>query len=474
MIDKNITKSSKTLFETVVAGGYCIGCGTCAVISNSAVKIEFNKYLMLQALPNGHISQDQDEKMQRVCPFSEKSIDENVIGEGLYGHSGFYNGKIGYYHALYAGFVASKGYREQGSSGGMGTWILSTLMERGLVDRVIHIKYRESTDLAGNKRIYSYQLSNTVEEVRSGAKTKYYPIELSEVLTLIINQPGNYALIGVPCFIKAVRLLMREEPVFQDRIKFCIGLVCGHLKSANFGRLLGWQLGIKPSNLNFIDFRTKLSDYDANKYGVTVIGEDRGIERKIISGPVNQLYGTNWGLGFFKYKACDFCDDVFAETADITLGDAWIPKYENDPAGTNIIVVRDPRIDEIIKDSISLGELMLEPLSEEEIIQSQASGLFHRREGLSYRLSLISAQNHWYPPKRVKILSNMSSRIRQRQDLRIQMAEKSHIAFNEAVDCNDLQMFKDSMIDLESRYKALYKRPILIRILSRLKHLFIK
>lgn len=41
------------------------------------------------------------------------------------------------------------------------------------------------------------------------------------------------------------------------------------------------------------------------------------------------------------YKACDFCDDVFAETADIALGDAWLPEYVQDGNGTNVVVTRN-------------------------------------------------------------------------------------------------------------------------------------
>ncbi|MGC9322644.1 MAG: Coenzyme F420 hydrogenase/dehydrogenase, beta subunit C-terminal domain, partial [Kosmotogaceae bacterium] len=62
----------------------------------------------------------------------------------------------------------------------------------------------------------------------------------------------------------------------------------------------------------------------------------------------SDFYGYNWGYGFFKYKACDYCDDVVSETADVSVGDAWLPEYVNDSGGTNVVIVRNPVIKKII------------------------------------------------------------------------------------------------------------------------------
>jgi coenzyme F420-reducing hydrogenase beta subunit len=41
-----------------------------------------------------------------------------------------------------------------------------------------------------------------------------------------------------------------------------------------------------------------------------------------------------WGTGLFKSNACDFCDDVTTELADVSL-DAWIP-YNKDGLGNSV------------------------------------------------------------------------------------------------------------------------------------------
>jgi len=70
------------------------------------------------------------------------------------------------------------------------------------------------------------------------------------------------------------------------------------------------------------DYRVKIPNKPANKYGMRATS-GKGKETFMQN---ESIYGLNWGYGLFKYKACDFCDDVMGETADITIGDAWLPK----------------------------------------------------------------------------------------------------------------------------------------------------
>jgi coenzyme F420-reducing hydrogenase beta subunit len=46
---------------------------------------------------------------------------------------------------------------------------------------------------------------------------------------------------------------------------------------------------------------------------------------------------ATWGAGFFQNSACNYCDDVVAETSDIAFGDAWVEPYSSDGRGTNVV-----------------------------------------------------------------------------------------------------------------------------------------
>ncbi|MEA5509372.1 Coenzyme F420 hydrogenase/dehydrogenase, beta subunit C-terminal domain [Crocosphaera sp. UHCC 0190] len=486
MLLDNGNSDLEQLFDKVVDGGYCIGCGACASINNPQIQIKMNKYEQLQATLIDSEATDQsspDISVQTICPFSDKSLNEDQLGQELFSQDCKYDEKLGYYLETYAGYVNEGDYRHYGSSGGMGSWIISQLLSKNLVDGVIHVK--ENAASSEDKRLFKYDLSTTLEDIQKGAKSRYYPVEMSEVIKIIREKPARYAIVGIPCFIKSIRLLVRQDPVIAERIKFCIGLVCGHLKSTAFAKMFAWQCGIEPDNLLSIDFRKKLLDAEANKYGVEVTGIKNG-EVVTIARPVQDFsvggFLGDWGMGFFKYKACDYCDDVVGETADISIGDAWLPQYVKDSQGTNIVIVRHPILYNLIEAGKESGELKLDCLSPEQVLQSQAAGFRHRHDGLAYRLHLADKQGTWRPNKRIKPQENhLDEKEQKRFYLRTIMAEESHLAFQEAYQKDDISIFEKRMMPIVEEYKSLvappksqkaqvtFKEPLWKRVLKRIK-----
>ena len=460
------------LFETVINGGYCIGCGACASIKDSPIIMAIDSFHKFIATAKNPITESMDNTLNRVCPFSDNGLNEDQIGEELYQNHSSHHPQLGFSIETYAGFVNEDSFRKNGSSGGMVTWILTELFRNNIIDGAIHIQPRTPT--TNDFRIFQYQLSTNLEQIALGAKSRYYPIELSEVMTIIRNRPGKYAVVGIPCFIKAVRLLNKEDKILNDRIKYCVGLVCGHLKSARFADLFAWQNGIHPSKLISIDFRSKIDGLNANQYGVTLKGSTNEKIESITTKPANKLYGTNWGYGFFKYKACDYCDDVVGETADITLGDAWLPRYNKDSNGTNVIIVRDPIIYELIENARKENKISLEKITKDEVVKSQSSGFSHRRQGLAYRLFLADQRGIWRPKKRIKAETIINKKIQQRQVLRIILTEQSHLAFKNAIDENDFSSFKIQLDPILAEYNKLYRPPLWRRIASKIYHSIIR
>ena len=370
--------------KKVITGNYCIGCGACTVCSPSAYEMVFDHEGKYQARETNTVESDvsQHSDTAQVCPFSNKSQNEDMLGAQLFStiNDIKHDEYLGYYVKTYAGSVATSDYRQKGSSGGFGTWLASKMLEKGIVDYVIHVR-PSSTDSV----LFSYAISSSSSKVSEGAKSKYYPVEMSSVISHVRKNPGKYLFIGVPCFIKAIRLLALQDPLIYERIVFTVGLVCGHLKTDRFAKIIGWQMGIHPNSLENIDFRVKLPNKPAGYYGVTVSGSAH-TDESTHSWPMQDTIVSNWGHGLFRYTACDYCDDVLAECADITIGDAWLPEYIHDEGGTNIIVVRNPKIVKLLQDC--KDELAIEEISAKKTYQSQAGGFRHRREGLSYRLFL--------------------------------------------------------------------------------------
>lgn len=442
----------------IVKNGHCIGCGACCAVKGIALQMELDQHGQYKpkASDDKPIEEKADHEALKVCPFSDDGPNEDAIGESLYAASDSRNSMLGYYAGLYIGHARAGGIREIATSGGIITWTLTKLLESGQIDGVIHVQ-PVSDPVDGI--LFRYGISRTIDEVRAGAKSRYYPIETSKVIHLVKSKPGRYVFVGIPCFVKAIRRLCAVDPEFGASIRFTIGLVCGHLKSKAFADLFGWQAGIAPGKLERIDFRVKRDTGDSQDYAVAVAGDGRQESRSH-----RLFFGTNWGYNFFRNSACDYCDDVFAETADLSVGDAWLPELRSDPRGNSVVVVRHQGLRELVDAGIRAGELALSESEPSRIIASQSGGFRDRREGLSYRLWLDIQNGRTVPKKRVvPAWKGIPIYRRLIYRNRVHLRKKSHIEWARAVRLNSLLFFKMAMAPRILLNNILYKYPAFIR-----------
>ncbi|MES2645835.1 MAG: Coenzyme F420 hydrogenase/dehydrogenase, beta subunit C-terminal domain [Bacteroidota bacterium] len=365
----------------IVRSKLCIGCGSCVGMHGGTnTEMLFTKFGELHPEGDPEWYQKPTQIFTQTCPFSPSAKKEDELAANLFPGTTKKDNSIGLFEAAYAGYVVENDFRSQGSSGGMVSWVATTLLRQGLVDGVAHVV--STTDPQTEGRFFKYQLSYSEAAVKQGAKSRYYPVEMSEIISHIREVPGRYAIIGIPCFIKAIQLLREQDPVLKERICFTLGLFCGHMKSARFVESFAWQMKVPFEKIRAVDFRYKDPDRPANWYNAMLTLQDG----KTIKKDWWHLADGDWGAGFFMNNACNFCDDVMAETADISFGDAWIEPYASDGKGTNVIVVRSPELHTILQDAAISGKLHLDCITAASLVQTQAAGLRQRREGLAYRL----------------------------------------------------------------------------------------
>lgn len=386
-----------------------------------------------------------------VNAMSDESSNEDELAEALFAENCSHNPILGYYQGLYAGHVSVDDFRANGSSGGLATWVLVKLLENDLVDGVIHLKPSQESGSV----LFQYSISTTTDEIKAGAKSRYYPGELSMVLTEALSTGKRYAITGIPSFITEVRLLSNLNPQIANGIKYYVGLICGHQKSTKYAEALAWQHGIKPGDLHAIDFRKKNPDGRASQYFTEMIGVKEGRE-VTITQPQSQLFVANWGHGFFKPPFSDFTDDAFNETADIALGDAWLPEYDSDGNGSNVAVVRNPILHSLIKQGLAAGELKLDELDEATMIKSQAGLVHHTRDEIGYRLHKPDSKGEWRPTKRIPASNDLPFLRKRIQDTREMISAKSHLVYQQAVERDDWFYFERRMRCYTRLYSLLY------------------
>lgn len=438
-------------FQAIARGNFCSGCGACAVATDGRLPV-----LMQRDGSYGPdltaAGADDLATAARVCPFSSHGPDEDVIAQRLFPDLP-HHWAIGRHRATLVGHVAEPDYRARGSSGGLTSWIAARLLAAGEIDGVVHVK---PGGTAGSGPLFSYGVSTSVEELGRGAKSRYYPVELSAILLALKQGPGKrYAFVGVPCFLKALRRLADADPEISDMVAVTIGLFCGHQKSAHFAAYLAWQAGIAPEDLATIDFRHKLEDRAASDYAMQATAADG----RVVTRRMAELDGRDWGQGWFRLKACDYCDDVVAETADLSVGDAWLPGWVDDWRGTNVAVVRSERMLQHLEAGMADTSLAMQPLSADDVARSQDAGLRHRREGLAWRLHRATMAGEWAPTKRVAPHAGLAPGQQRVLEIRSRMSELSPRAWEAARIANDPAAVADTMRPLQDMLATAVRPP---------------
>lgn len=441
--------------ESVLQVGACVGCGSCSVITNGQIPMRVNKYGIWQADPSPATAPAR-QLGALVCPFADESPDETQLAAEQYPDLPEHP-LIGRHQATFAAQVNDDKYLEGSSSGGLTSWLLLQLLERGLIDGVIHVGAGSGEDL------FAYVVSHTPEELKSRRKSVYYSTSMAEAMLTIRGNGKRYALVGVPCFITAGRHLARNDAQLGSQLRYFVGLVCGHLKSAAFAELLAWQLGVPPEELAGVDFRVKNPSREAGNYDFEAVSKAGEVRR----APTSSLLGGNWGLGLFQLDACNYCDDVFAETADIVLGDAWLPEFVTDWRGHNVVVIRHPTLSQIIDEGAVAGVITRHPLGPDRAAESQAGNFRHRREGLQLRLYDDQAAGRWTPSKRVVPSQDIPRRRKPIVRARRILSSSSHEKFREALEVNSVDRFVKEIDPLVIAYTRACHVPFLHRAARR-------
>ena len=429
----------------------CVGCGSCA----KRMQWDRNGFLKPEdgSVPPSSFTQQ--------CPFSPAAPDEDAIAAERFAGASHIDTRIGRFEAAYVGYAVEPLFRSNGSSGGLTNWVAAELLRRALVDGVAHVV---PTDPATGRH-FAYRVSRTIEELNVGAKSRYYPVELSQVLREIRATSGRYAVVGIPCFIKAIHLLRRVDPVIAERVTHTLGLFCGHMKSAALVESFAWQLGTELRQVKALDYRVKEESRPANWYRTRLELEGGGRAEQ----DWWHLADGDWGAGFLQNPACDWCDDVVAETADISFGDAWIEPHSSDGRGTNVVIVRSKALKAVIESAQADGRLQLEPVDAEFIVRTQAAGLRHRRDGLAYRLSW--RRRGTVPRKRVAPSANLPLRRKLVYGLRYAISRWSHRMLRLARACSAPVIYTSWARAMLRLYQSVtWSRGRFGRLLDRLMH----
>jgi coenzyme F420 hydrogenase subunit beta len=372
--------------DSVVARDLCSGCGVCAgVCPRGVLSMDFRSDGDLVPSLQGECSSGCDLCL-RVCPFLSGVYDPRPLNERLFGsgseRAAVFHHHIGWYCGSLVGYSKLDEHRSAGASGGLATWALESLLRDKIIDKAAVV-----TRSHGDKRLFRFSVATTEEEVRRASGSVYYPVEVSDILKLMLgDRLVRWAVVGVPCLVHAVRRAAIETGRIGKQAKVLFGLCCGMLQNRYYTELLMAAAGVKPSDARSIVYRGKSPTGDPANYLFSATNAEGVMSRQIPYRGLPSYLGHN---AYFRHNACNYCMDVFAEAADACFMDAWLPEYKKEPKGTSIVVARSRAMEELFERGVALGELNVSSIDAERVWLSQSGQIRRKRVLIGVRLGAL-------------------------------------------------------------------------------------
>lgn len=355
---------------------HCTGCGTCAGICPR------NNIEMQRGQEGTYFPILKDFNCQacslcvEACPgklMDLVSVNHLSLGEVSYDQM------IGHFINCYVGHSADKVLRWRSSSGGLASELAAFAIEAKWVDGVVVTKMKEENPL--EPKVF---VARTREEVISASGSKYCPVPVNISIRYLLNHHGKFAVVGLPCHIQGFRKAEFLNSSLRSKISLHIGLFCNH--TVNF---LGTEFLLEK----FVGEKTEVARLSYRGPGwpgdltFTLHGGNK------VRVPIDVYWRLFFSQNFFTPLRCTLCSDMTNETADLSLGDAWLPELVKE----SIIVTRTHKGEQILREATERGRIHIRKISLGDIVRSTKGGLYSKKKGLKARINLMKALGQWVP-----------------------------------------------------------------------------
>ena len=352
-MEGNLNSHDMVRLQRIKENGLCIECGLCD--ANNKVECYFDE----------KFANDKVSHAKRVHDAISEPTNNNIK-------------EVTNASDVFVVSISNEGRRLKSSSGGALTHIAEALHERNLVDFSIMVGI-------SSQGFPEYRVTDSID-VNLDTKSKYYPVNIGSVIQNLESNK-TYLLIALPCHVAMIRNLQAKGEL--KNIKYVFSLFCGHLKTRDYSDYLTKKLSVGKQNNQYLDFRWKVKGRNASKYGTAIVTKEKNEAVYMMN---EKIPGVNWGIGFFKYNGCDFCNDVTGYYADLSVGDAWMTPYVANYLGSSIVVSRSLELTEILKHEISANRLIGSAVNSISIFESQEGGFRNKSSGFLMRM----AKNKFY------------------------------------------------------------------------------
>jgi coenzyme F420 hydrogenase subunit beta len=375
------------LKKDILDQGLCTHCGTCVGLSNNSLVMEETSSGPLPKI--NMMDEELSDLAYMACPgkgFNYPNLVNKIF------HNKVKDWRMGHYEKIYIGYASDENIRRNGASGGIITTLLIYLLKEKKIDGAIVIKQG-----APKPWLAKPIIATTEKEIINCAQSIYAPIPVNVILPEIKKFSGKLAFIGLPDQISSIRYLQTKKIEWLKKVQYLFGpyvgtnMYTGALKS--FIKSNGYD---KMSKIKSLKYR------DGEWPGSLKIKMD---DDKVLQ---SEKFYYNYLIPFYITKSSLLSVDFSNELTDISVGDAWHPKYESLGQGYSVIVARSKKAIDLLKNMELKKNIFLDEIGLKEAINMHAHMIDFKKRGSFIRFYFRrilgkSSPNFGYKPKKISL-----------------------------------------------------------------------
>ena len=356
----------------------CTRCGVCTEIYPDNFKFQNN----LVHLTND-LSIKKLKRFNNFCPGTGFSYTRK--------DSKKFSNLIGTYWNSYVGYSNNRFLRRNSASGGIITEILLFLIKSKKVDSVLM-----PIQGADYNQLPKYKITKNIKEIKDNAQSIYSKIPIKNLINF---GSQKIAFVGLPDQISSIKRLIKDN-IIKNNIKFFVGPMVGinmdnesingirlsfNIKKNTKIKKLKWREGKWPGYLG-----VKFEGYKKIK--------------------LKKFY-YNFLLPFYCSHESLLSTDFSNEDADISVGDAWSPKYENSNTdGMSLIWSKNLKGEKILNLMVKKKLININIVNYKEAVQMHLHMLDFKKRGSQYRRNIYKLFNFPAPNHIIKKIKFKISR----------------------------------------------------------------
>ena len=376
------------LQQRVSDSGLCTHCGTCAGLSQGALHMQTTARgpLPMPAAP-GPILLPQ--VAYDACP--GKGVDYPALNRTVFGAEPE-NWLIGNYRRISIGYAADPHIRRQGASGGVITRTLIYLLESGQIDGAVVVRQ-------GTPRPWQAEpiIAITPDEILAASQSVYAPIPVNTILERMDAFDGVLAYVGLPDQVAALRVLQAAGHPGASKVRYVLGPYVG--TNMYFAAIESY---LRANGIHSVEDVAELRYREGEWPGYLMIRTRSGRVLKA------EKFYYNYLIPFYITQSTLFSVDFTNELTDISVGDAWHPRYETQGGGYSVVVARTEGGDNLLRAMQEAGALHLEDTDLESALSMHGHMLDFKKRGAFIRMEWRAAQgkpvpNYGYRPAAIPL-----------------------------------------------------------------------